>query len=206
MRPVSGAPLRKPVSQEPDLSSRAMDNLRFIRETMEQAGSFTAVPGWGGVAMGVTALIAAAVAAIQPTSGMWLRVWLAEALLGAAIGAFTMWHKANKARTSLLAAPGRRFALAYLPPVVVGAVLTEALWQAGLSQLIPPLWLLCYGAGVVTGGAMSVRVVPVMGLVFMATGVVALLAPASWQDALLAFGFGIVHIVFGFIIARRYGG
>ena len=183
-----------------------MDNLRFIRETMEQAGSFTAVPGWGGVAMGVTALAAAALAAIQPSTGLWLRVWMAEALLGAAIGALTMWRKAHQARTSLLAAPGRRFALAYLPPVVVGAILTAALWQLGLYQLMPPVWLLCYGAGVVTGGAMSVRVVPVMGLIFMATGVVALLAPATWQDPLLAFGFGVVHIVFGVIIARRYGG
>ena len=203
---MSSAPLRKPVPDAPDLSVRAMDNLRFIRETMEQAGSFTAVPGWGGFAMGITALVAAAVAAVQPAPGWWLRVWLAEALLGAAIGALTMWRKAQQERTSLLAAPGRRFALAFLPPVVVGALLTAALWHFKLYRLMPPLWLLCYGAGVVTGGAFSVRIVPVMGLCFMLTGVVAMLTPAGWQDALLAVGFGLLHIVFGVIIARRYGG
>ena len=196
----------EPPAASPEMHVRAMDNLRFIRETMEQAGSFTAVPGWGGVAMGVSALAAAGLAAMQPSQGMWLRVWMGEALLGAAIGAFTMWRKAHPARTSLLAAPGRRFALAYLPPVVVGAMLTAALWHFRLYRLMPPLWLLCYGAGVITGGAFSVRAVPLMGLCFMATGVVAMLAPATWQDALLAFGFGVIHIVFGVIIARRYGG
>lgn len=195
-----------PDSNEPDLSVRAMDNLRFIRETMEQAGSFTAVPGWGGVAMGVTALFAAALAAIQSNNGLWLRVWMIEAALGASIAAFTMWRKAHRASTSLLAAPGRKFALAYLPPVLVGALLTLALRNAGLYSLMTPLWLLCYGAGVVTGGAHSVRVVPVMGMCFMVVGGVALLAPLAWHDPLLAVGFGVLHIVFGVIIARRHGG
>ena len=203
---MAHAPLRSVPDEAPDLSVRAMDNLRFIRETMESAGSFTAVPGWGGVAMGITALLAAALAAIQPTDGLWLRVWLGEAALGAAIGAFTMWHKADKARTPLLAAPGRKFALAYAPPVIVGAILTEALHQAGLYHLMPATWLLCYGAGVVTGGAHSVRVVPVMGVCFMLTGIATVLAPSSWQDPLLAIGFGGLHIVFGVIIARRHGG
>ena len=203
---MSGAPLRKPDSDSPDLSSRAMDNLRFIRETMEHAGAFTAVPGWGGVAMGLTALVAAALAAIQPTSGLWLRVWLIEAVLGATIGALTMWHKAARSQTSLLNAPGRKFALAYAPPVLVGAALTAALQRLGLYSLLPGVWLLCYGAGVVTGGALSVRAVPVMGFCFMALGVIALLAPEGWQHVILAAGFGLLHIIFGVIIARRYGG
>jgi len=183
-----------------------MDNLRYIRETMEHAGAFTAVSGWGGVAMGVTALIAAALAAIQPPGGPWLRVWLGEAVVGATIGSLMMWHKASRSQTSLLNAPGRKFALAYLPPVIVGAALTAALQRIGMYGLMPAVWLLCYGAGVVTGGAHSVRAVPVMGFCFMAVGGIALLAPASWQDPLLALGFGVLHIVFGFLIARRYGG
>ncbi len=203
---ASGAPLRSVVPDAPDLSARAMDNLRFIRETMENAGSFTAVPGWGGVLMGVTALGAAALAAIQPTEGLWLKVWLTEAALGATLGALTMWRKARRASTPLMAAPGRRFALAYLPPVLVGAVLTAALYRQGQAGLLPAVWLLCYGAGVVTGGAHSVRIVPVMGSCFLLTGVAALLAPAAWQDPLLALGFGGLHIVFGTIIARRHGG
>lgn len=185
-----------------------MDNLRYIRETMEQAGAFTAVPGWGGVAMGVTALVAAGLAALQPVpfEGTWLRIWIAEAVLGTLIGSATMWIKASKVQTSLLSAPGRKFALAYLPPVVVGAILTLVLGRSELNHLLPAVWLLCYGAAVMTGGALSVSVVPVMGFCFVITGIAALFAPWGMQDILLAVGFGGLHIVFGFLIARRYGG
>jgi hypothetical protein len=200
--------MQRPDEAPPDLSVRAMDNLRFIRETMESAGAFTAVPGWGGVVMGVTALVAAALAAIQPIpfEGWWLRIWLGEAVLGALIGGFTMVHKASKVQTSLLSAPGRKFALAYAPPVVVGAILTLMLARTELNHLLPAVWLLTYGAAVMTGGALSVSAVPVMGFCFLLTGVGALIAPWGMQDLLLAVGFGGLHIVFGVLIARRHGG
>src|SRR5579859_7884382 len=150
----------RPKSSEPvALHAHAMDNLRFIRETMESAGSFTAVPGWGGVLMGVTALVAAALAAVQPSHGLWLRVWLAEAVLGTAIGGFTMWRKASRVQTSLLSAPARKFLLAYLPAIVVGAVLTAALEHTDAAALMPAVWLMCYGAAAITGGALSVPAV-----------------------------------------------
>jgi hypothetical protein len=201
---MAGAPLRTPADEPPDLSVRAMDNLRFIRETMEHAGAFTAVPGWGGVAMGVSALAAAALAASQPDVHLWLRVWMAEAVLGALIGSLAMWRKARSGSTPLLSAPGRKFALAYAPPVLVGAVLTGVLAHSA-SEALPAVWLLCYGAGVVTGGALSVPVVPVMGFCFLLTGVAAAVFP-TWGNALLASGFGGLHIVFGLVIARRHGG
>jgi hypothetical protein len=203
---MAGAPLRTPANEPPDLSVRAMDNLRFIRETMEHAGSFTAVPGWGGVAMGVTALAAAALAAVQPSQGLWLRVWLAEAVLGAAIGGFAMWRKASRGATSMLSAPARKFLLAYLPPVIVGAVLTAALAHTNASAYLPAVWLLCYGAAAITGGALSVSVVPLMGLCFVIAGTLAVLMPETGRDLLLALGFGGFHIVFGLVIARRHGG
>ncbi len=201
------APLRsQPPDPAPDLSVRAMDNLRFIRETMEQAGSFTAVPGWGAVAMGCTALVAAPIAARQPTHKGWLLVWLVEAVLGATIAAITMVRKARTGRTPLLSGPGRKFGLAFTPPIAIGVLLTVALSGTGQPILLPAVWLLCYGAAVVTGGALSTGIVPVMGGCFMATGIVAVAAPASWHNALLAFGFGVLHIVFGVVIARRHGG
>ena len=187
------------------LADKALDNLRYIRATMERAGSFTAVPGWGQVAVGVTALAAAVVAARQQSSLNWLVVWLAEAILALAIGGWTMLHKARAANDSLLSGPGRRFGLSFLPPLVVGGLLTVALYFGGGLRLLPAVWLLLYGTGVITGGAFSVPVVPVMGLGFLALGTVALFEPGlgNW---LLAAGFGGLHVVFGFWIARRYGG
>jgi len=194
--------------QEPDLpiSDRAMENLRFIRDTMERAGAFTAVPGWGGVGMGVTALVAAWLASHQPTVERWMLTWVAEGWLAFAIGGIAMVRKAAAGETPITSKPGRRFVLAYTPPILVGALLTVALYRIGLTTLLPGAWLLLYGAAVVTGGALSVPVVPVMGAGFMLIGALALFTPASWGNLLMAIGFGGVHIGFGVWIARRYGG
>ncbi len=173
---------------------------------MERAGSFTAVPGWGGVAMGVTALVASVLAARQPTVERWLLTWIAAGWLAFAIGGAAMVRKAIAGNTPLLAGPGRRFVLSYAPPMLGGAVLTAAFYRLGLHQLLPGVWLLLYGTAVVTGGAFSVRVVPVMGLCFMLLGAVALFGPLAWGNTLLAVGFGGLHLIFGLIIARRHGG
>jgi hypothetical protein len=190
---------------EPALHARAMDNLSFIRSTMERATAFTAVPGWGGVAMGTTALAATALAHGHPPEE-WLLVWLSASVLALTIGGWAMAHKARQGGTSVLSYSGRRFVLSYVPPLAVGALLTLVLVRAGLYAALPGTWLLLYGTGVVTGGAFSVRVVPLMGLCFMALGAIALVTPQAWGEWLMAAGFGGLHIVFGLIIARRYGG
>lgn len=188
------------------IEAQAERDLRFIRATMERAGSFTAVPGWGGVAMGVVGLAATTLSWRAGTSDAWLAVWLGAAVVASAIGVGAMARKARHAGAPLLSAPGRRFALAFVPPVAAGAVLTLVLWRAGQTALLPGIWLLLYGAAVVTGGAHSISVVPVMGVSLMVLGGAALLAPASWGTALLAAGFGGLHVVFGALIARRFGG
>jgi hypothetical protein len=203
---ASVRPIRVAPPETVALHTRAMDNLRFIRETMERAGAFTAVPGWGGCVMGVSALAATVIASRQSTTGAWLNTWLIEGIFAIALGLCTMKRKADSAQLPLLSAPGRRFVLSFAPPLLVGALLTVVLYQAGLTRAIPGTWLLLYGTGVVTGGAYSVRVVPLMGMCFMLVGAVALFCPFSWGTALLGVGFGGLHVVFGFIIARRYGG
>jgi hypothetical protein len=195
----------KPERSGPALHARAMDNLSFIRSTMERATAFTAVPGWGGVAMGLTAIIAT-LAAHGRSSADWLAVWLSASALALAIGGWTMTLKARRAGTSVFSYSGRRFVLSYVPPLAVGVLLTLVLVRAGLYSALPGTWLLLYGTGVVTGGAFSVRVVPIMGLCFMALGAIALLAPPAWGEWLMMTGFGGLHMLFGFIIARRYGG
>jgi len=203
---ASVEPIR-PVPREPvALHSRAMDNLRFIRETMERAGSFTAVPGWGGCVMGVTAVAAAFVAARQAGTDRWLITWLMEGMLAIAIGAIAMKFKSEAAGNPLFSTPARRFVLSFAPPLFAGALLAAVLYRSNLIAALPGTWLLLYGTGVVTGGAFSVRIVPLMGLCFMALGGIALFVPLAAGNALLGFGFGVLHIIFGIIIARRYGG
>jgi hypothetical protein len=185
-------------------------DLRFIRDTMERSASFTAVPGWGQVVLGATALAAAwfaqkVFAQRNPTA--WLKIWLAEAFLATLIAVVSMIWKANRRGLPLLSGPGRKVALGLFPPLIAGAFLTFLLQRAGLEPAaLASAWLLLYGAGIITGGAYSVSIVPVMGLCFMATGALAALAPADWANYFLAAGFGGLHIIFGFFIARRHGG
>ena len=188
------------------LHSRALDDLQYIRRTMESAGSFTAVPGAGGVGMGVAALAAAVVAARQSSARAWLLTWLVAAVAALLIGLVTMARKARAIETPLLGGPGRKFAMGLCPPLAAGGILTAALYGAGQVEVLPGVWLLLYGAGVLTGGAFSVRAVPAMGLGFMMLGVAALFGPAAWGNWLLAAGFGGLQVIFGGWIARRHGG
>ncbi|MBL8293048.1 MAG: hypothetical protein JNN08_14475 [Bryobacterales bacterium] len=187
------------------LESRAAENLRYIRETIERANTFTAVPGWGGFWMGVTSIGAGVLADRQAEFTGWLQVWLAEACIALLIGIVALTHKARATGQGLWSKPARKFALAFAPPVVAAGLFTIALWRAGAHALIAGAWLSLYGVAVMGAGVFSVSVVPAMGVCFLALGCIALLAPSLGNVALIC-GFGVLHVVFGLIIARRHGG
>ncbi|HEX6314148.1 MAG TPA: hypothetical protein VFZ73_04785 [Gemmatimonadaceae bacterium] len=195
-----------PPSGPPALSDRALDNLTFIRQAMERAGSFTAVSGMGIVCIGLIALVAGAAAAQQASANVWLGIWLVAAAAAVVIELTLTARKAKAMNLPIDSGPGRKFALAFTPTLVAGAVLTMALTPQAPRDLLVGTWLLLYGAGVTAGGALSVPIVPVMGASFMAAGAFALVLPASAGNWMMIAGFGLLHIVFGFFIARRYGG
>jgi hypothetical protein len=198
---------RIPRSPEPTpLHDRALEDLTFIRDTMARAGTVTSVPGWGGVAMGATAVGASWVASRQVSGAEWIAVWLAEAVLALGIGGVAMVRKADAAKAPLFTRAGKLFVRAFVPPILAGAVLTAVFYRLDLVRLLPGLWLLLYGTGVTTAGAHSVRVVPLLGLSFMSLGAVAFLAPERWGNPLMAVGFGGLQIGFGLLIARNHGG
>lgn len=191
---------------EPDATPDVADDLRFIRDTMERSAAFTAVSGWGYLVLGLTALAGAWLAARQESSFVWLSVWLAEGLVAAAIGLLSCTWKANRRGLPLFSGPARKVALGLAPPLVAGAFLTFLLYRIGLQSALPATWLLLYGAAIISGGAFSVAIVPIMGVCFMLLGGLAVLSPAAWGNWFLAAGFGGLHIVFGFLIAKRHGG
>ena len=200
-------PLRQDRPESPvSLHERAMEDLRFIRKTMERSGSFTAVPGWGGVAIGALALPAAWFASQQPTPQRWLAVWMATAVIAAIIAAGTLVLKSRRFGAPLATGPGRKFLMSFLPPVGAAIALTVALFPHDAFALLPGLWMLCYGAAVISAGTFSVGAVPLLGIGFMWLGTLVLATPPAWADAWMAAGFGGLHIGFGLWIARRHGG
>ena len=200
-----GRRLRVRERERPGMEGAA-DDLRFIRQTLATAGSFTAVSGRGQMLVVATALVAAGLSRNLFLGSGWMKVWLAEAALAIAISVWASERKARRLGVPLVSAVARKFVLALLPPLVAGAALTVALWFSGHRHMVPGVWLLLYGTAVVTGGSFSVRAVPLMGYCFMVLGAVALALPLGWAWLLLAAGFGGLHIVFGYVIARRYGG
>ena len=188
-----------------ELHAKAEDNLRFIRETMERAGSFTAVSGLGQMAIGGTALLAAWLAAAAATGDRWLALWLGEAAVAVAIAMATTTWKTRDHRVPIVSGPARKFALSFVPPMVAGAVLTVVFVSRGEYPLLPAMWMLLYGAAVVSAGTFSVRIVPFMGACFMACGVAVLAFPQT-ANLMMAVAFGGLHLAFGAAIARKYGG
>lgn len=196
---------KRPVEPIP-IHEHALDNLRFIRETMERAAEFTVVPGWGLFGMGCIALAAGAVAMRQTSHTGWLRCWIVAAGLAFVVGAITMRRKAALEGKAVFAAPGRRFALSFAPAILAGAALTIALVEARLWSTLPGMWLLLYGAAIASGGAFSTKLIPAMGAGFLGFGLAAMFGPPAWTDVWLIAGFGGLHVIFGLVIARRYGG
>ncbi len=206
---MSSAPRPRPsrfASDPIPLHDRALEDLTFIRDTMARAGTVTSVPGWGGVAMGVTALVAGWIASRQTSGAEWLAVWLAEAVLALGIGGVAMVRKADTSRTPLFTRAGKLFVRSFVPPILAGVVLTPVFYQAGLTSRLPGLWMLLYGSAVTVAGSTSVRVVPLLGMSFMAMGVLAFLLPSGAGDYLMGLSFGGLQIGFGLLIARKYGG
>ncbi|SVC26735.1 uncharacterized protein METZ01_LOCUS279589 [marine metagenome] len=188
------------------IHDRAIDNIRFIRETMERSASFTNVSGLGGLAMGLVAIGASIVAAGTGTDFAWLVTWLTAAALSFSVAIIAMAQKSRANGVTLFTGPARKFTWNILAPLVAGGVLTIALARAGAMNLLPGMWLLLYGTSIVTGGSYSVRPVPLMGLTFMLTGVCTFLSPSAWGDIYMAAGFGGLHILFGTVIWRKHGG
>jgi hypothetical protein len=193
-------------SRPRSVSHQAADNLAFIRSAMERSSAFTAVPGLGGVAVGVIGLVAAVVAARQAPGDRWLATWLVAAPIALVVELGAMTLKARRSGIALAGTGARRFASGMTAALAAGAALTYELWTSRDFTAIAPAWLLLYGVGVLAGGMFSVPAVRALGVCFLAAGIAAVLTPPEWGNAWLAVGFGGLHVGFGAYIARYHGG
>lgn len=213
---MSGAPLPKgPAGGTVDLRGQALENLDFIRDAMTRSSSFTSVSGYGTILMGVIACVGGWTATWRRDIDWWLNTWVAVGVVACLVGVLSMAIKARFQEGPVLSAPGRRFLLTFSPAIVAGCVLTQVMYDANQDHLLPAIWLLLYGVAVTNAGTFSVPAVPILGILFMVLGTVAALVPEAplfesgqflATDALMIFAFGGLHIVFGGIIAARYGG
>jgi len=188
------------------IGTGAAENLRYIRNTIEAAQTFTAIPAKGCFAMGLIAGAAALLETLPLLAPHWLALWLGAAALACGSALYFMEAKAFSLGLSLKRAVAQRFFMSVVPAFAAGGILTFALLNIATRPVITSLWLLMYGVGLTACGAFSVPAVLKGGIAFMALGTVALLLPAEAAPTLLAVGFGGIHLALGFVIGRYYGG
>jgi hypothetical protein len=188
------------------IDSGALENLRYIRSTIEAADTFTTVPGYGCIAMGVTALVAVGVESIPQLTPYWLGIWVAAAIVACATALWFMEQKARAQGLSLRRAVARRFFMTLAPAFVAGAILTAALAGSIDRELMTGMWLLLYGTGLAACGLFAIRAVSTAGLAFMALGTATLWLPPGSAHIVLALGFGGIHLALGANIVRHHGG
>jgi hypothetical protein len=188
-----------------DIREQASDNLHFIRSAMARAGA-SSVSGAGTMAMGLVALSAMSLAATATDPADELLVWIGAAPAALAAGTLGSWLKARRNGLLLFGDPGRRFLLCLIPTLLIGVVITLVLWQTDEMPLLPGLWMMLYGAGVLSAGTYAVPPVMHMGVAFLLAGLVTLVAPPLWSNVLLGAAFGAVHLGFGHQVYRHHGG
>jgi hypothetical protein len=204
---ANGAEAHRDQHREPTpIQSGAAEHLRYIRSTIEAAHTFTTVPAKGCLAMGIAALVAAALESIPPLQPYWLPIWLITAVIAGTVALFFMEQKARDQGLSLRRSVSFRFFLTIAPAFVAGGVLTVALLPLVGRSVIAGVWLLLYGVGLAACGVFSIPVVLIAGFCFMGLGTVTFVAPDPWAPMMLALGFGVAHIALAIIIMRDHGG
>jgi hypothetical protein len=188
------------------LHRRALEDLSFIRDTMASVSGYTTFSGRGLLVVGLGALITGVMATQAPPGLAQVQVWLIDAVISVGIGIASVILKANVARQPLFAGPVRKFSIGFLPAVLAGAALSLQMIRDGAWERLPGIWLLAYGTALLSAGATSVAIISIMGGAFFVLGCTALFGSAAWGNALLMLGFGGLHLCFGALIVRRYGG
>ena len=200
-------PPNSPRRREPTpIDSGAVENLRYIRSTIDAVHTFTTVPGKGCIAMGLTALVAVGVESIPQLAQHWLAVWVGAAIVACGSALWFMEQKARAQGLSLRRAVARRFFMTMAPAFLAGAILTAALAGQVDRELITGMWLLLYGAGLAACGLFAIPAVFTAGIAFMALGTATLWLPPGSAAIVLALGFGGIHVALGVTIMRHHGG
>jgi uncharacterized BrkB/YihY/UPF0761 family membrane protein len=165
-----------------------------------------AVPGMAGIVMGGIGIIATIVASVPRGAPHWLGIWLVAAAVAFALGGAMMAREAAQSGHARYLGPVRKFLLCLCPALLTGAALTFVLWRAGTTGLIPGVWLLLYGCAVLSASTVTIartmRLICIMGVLFMLLGLLAFAAPPGTHTLILGMGFGALHTIFGILIGQ----
>jgi hypothetical protein len=212
-----------------DTGQQSLETLRDIKTMMERSSRFISLSGLSGVAAGICALAGAYFAngiisrsvadhsSLRKTYGVIeqpisIRNYMGNPLLYIATVTFTAallfaflftWLRSKKTGTPIWGPVSRRLTISMLVPMGIGALYILKLMQAGSFGLIAPGCLIFYGLALVSASRYTLGEIKWLGYAELFTGAVCLFYTGNglyfW-----AFGFGILHIVYGFVMWYRY--
>ena len=204
--------------------SKSLEDIKAIRKIMEESSRFLSLSGLSGVFIGITAIIGALVAYFLIPDGSirfdeYLRNHSAEEtyslrwqlitdaalvlLLSMFLAFWFSIRKAKKEGKIFMTPISKRLLINLLIPLATGGVFAIVLLIQNQVGLIVPSFLIFYGLSLVNAGKFTFGEIFYLGILEIITGLAAAFFP-GWGLIFWIFGFGILHIIYGLVMYRKY--
>jgi hypothetical protein len=203
-----------------------LETLREIRSLMERSSRFLSLSGFSGVIAGIAAITGVVAAylylGISPLEPGYYQFATGEnSELNPAFYTFLLADSSIVLIVSLLAgslltirkarqqvqpawdAVAKRLLINMAIPLAAGGIFCLALLYQGLIAFIAPATLVFYGLALFNAGKYTLNDIRYLGVLEIITG---LMASFAIEFGLLfwAFGFGVLHIVYGITMYFKY--
>jgi len=205
--------------------TKSIEDIKAIRKIMEESSRFLSLSGLSGVFAGVTAIAGALVAyffildngsihydeyfrslsAKETFSLRWKLIADAASVLVLSI-LFSLYFSIKKAKRdgkNFWTPVSRRMLINLLIPLATGGIFVIVLLYQNHIQLIVPVFLIFYGLALVNAGKFTFGEIFYLGILEIITGLVSAFFP-GWGVIFWIFGFGILHIIYGLVMYRKY--
>jgi hypothetical protein len=205
--------------------TKSIEDIKAIRKIMEESSRFLSLSGLSGVFAGVTAIAGALVAyffildkgsipydeyfrnlsAAETSSLTWQLI--ADAVLVLVLSVmFSFYFSIKKAKRDgkhFWTPISKRLLISLLIPLVTGGGFVIVLLLQNQIQLIVPGFLIFYGLALVNAGKFTFNEIFYLGILEIITGLLSAFVP-DWGLIFWIFGFGILHIIYGLAMYRKY--
>ena len=191
----------------------AENHLRAIRALMERATVYRALSAPAALAGGIMSILCAVALVIAGVDGSWAFAigWFVVFAATVAVSAFLLWKDAQRRGQQFFSPAARSAALAMLPPLAAGAVLSAvAVVRDSAALSLPGTWLFCYALALLAMGHFAPRSIRRLGWAFLAA---ALLVQTGLDDfifhaiapnasamtranATMGVTFGLLHLAY----------
>ena len=189
-----------------------IDEIKAIRQMMEQSSRFLSLSGLSGVLIGIYALIGAYWvnhliennSVIQDNLVRQILILSIIVLVVSLITVIVLTYRKTISDGHKIWNKGTRLLVLNLAvPLLTGGVFNGILISRGLYEMVAATLLIFYGLALVNAAKYTRQEIYYMGLFQVVIGIIAALLP-GYALLLWALGFGVIHVLYGTIMHYRY--